>query len=82
MDFHISSAEDDQNDMSDFIQCHANESGSPSNKTVLDKYLDEALEPLSDKFGIHAWWKVNEPRFSLCHKWHVTCLEYQFLLLL
>ncbi|XP_031120343.1 zinc finger BED domain-containing protein RICESLEEPER 2-like [Ipomoea triloba] len=63
VDFHISSVQDDQNDMSDFIQWHANESGSPSNKIELDKYLDEALEPLSDKFDILAWWKVNEPRF-------------------
>ncbi|XP_031110218.1 zinc finger BED domain-containing protein RICESLEEPER 2-like [Ipomoea triloba] len=29
----------------------------------LDKYLNEATEPVKDDFNILLWWKVNSPRF-------------------
>ena len=40
-------------------------SGCSGNKSELERYLAEDIEPDSDDFDILMWWKVNEPRFSI-----------------
>ncbi|KAM3358801.1 hypothetical protein P3S68_021734 [Capsicum galapagoense] len=40
-------------------------SGGSSNKSELEKYLAEEIEPDSEQFDILGWWKVHEPRFPI-----------------
>ena len=40
-------------------------SGCSGNKSELERYLAEDIEPDSDDFDIFMWWKFNELRFPI-----------------